>query len=217
MHCLSVEFVPRRELKRQDRELLAALGHPQGRGLASPIFRVIRPGFHPWFVNAEEARILAECIRSVVVVCAAIANQKDANFWDSDDTYPVVTRADIAEPRYIIDLFKPVLPAQPFVASVNLPEELLRPLRRRDYAVRGAMELEYVFSGTAPMSARPALRLLWRSMQTQALFMRRRRPTQACRLPRRWPASFSKQFRATACFPVKFVCAVRNTPRVLGR
>ena len=149
MHCLSVEFVPRRELKRQDRELLAALGHPQGRGLALPIFRVIRPGFHPWFVNAEEARILAECIRSVVVVCAAIANQKDANFWDSDDTYPVVTRADIAEPRYIIDLFKPVLPAQPFVASVNLPEELLRPLRRRDYAVRGAMELEYVFSGTA--------------------------------------------------------------------
>jgi len=36
MHCLSVEFVPRKELKRQDRELLAALGHPQGRGLASP-------------------------------------------------------------------------------------------------------------------------------------------------------------------------------------
>ena len=54
-HCLSVEFVPRKELKRQDRDLLAALSHQPGRGLASPVFRVIRPGFHPWFVNAEEA------------------------------------------------------------------------------------------------------------------------------------------------------------------
>jgi hypothetical protein len=60
-----------------------------------------------------------------------------------------VTRADVAEPRYNIDLIKPVLPAQPSVAPLNLPEELLLPLRGRDYAVRGAMELEYVFSGAA--------------------------------------------------------------------
>jgi len=149
MHCLCVEFISRKELKRQDRELLAALGHPQGRGLASPAFRVIRPGFHPWFVNAEEARTLAECIRSVVVICAAIANQKDVNFWDRADTYPIVTRADGTEPRYNIDLIKPVLPAQPPIAPVNLPEGLLHPLRGQDYAVRGAMELEYVFSGAA--------------------------------------------------------------------
>jgi hypothetical protein len=110
---------------------------------------VIRPGFHPWFVNAEEARTLAECIRSVVVICAAIANQKDVNFWDRADTYPIVARADGTEPRYNIDLIKPVLPAQPPVAPLNLPEVLLRPLRGRDYAVRGAMELEYVFSGAA--------------------------------------------------------------------
>ena len=60
MHCVYVEFVPRAEMERQDRELLAALSHPQGRGLASPIFRAIRPGFHPWFVTEEEARMLAE-------------------------------------------------------------------------------------------------------------------------------------------------------------
>jgi hypothetical protein len=63
MDCLYVEFVPRQELSRQDRELLAGLGHPQGRKIVAPIFRSIRPGFHPWFVNAEEARTLAECVR----------------------------------------------------------------------------------------------------------------------------------------------------------
>jgi hypothetical protein len=55
-HCVYVEFVPRAELQRQDRELLAKLGHPQGRGLASLIFRTMRPGFLPWFVTEEEAR-----------------------------------------------------------------------------------------------------------------------------------------------------------------
>jgi hypothetical protein len=110
---------------------------------------VIRPGFHPWFVNAEEARTLAECIRSVVVICSTIANQKAVNFWDRADTYPIVTRADGAEPRYNIDLIKPVLPAHPPIAPVNLPEDLFHPLRGKDYAVRGAMELEYVFSGAA--------------------------------------------------------------------
>jgi hypothetical protein len=147
MHYLSMELVSRNELKRQDSEMLAALGHPQSRGLVSPIFRVIRPGFHPWFVNAEEARTLAECIRSVVVICAAVGNQKHVRFWDRADTYPIVTRADVAEPRYNIDLIRPVLPAQSPIAPVNLPEELLRPLRGKDYAVRGAMELEYVFNG----------------------------------------------------------------------
>lgn len=146
MHCLSVEFVPRKELKRQDREVLAALGHPQSRGQFSPIFRVIRPGFHPWFVNAEEARTLAECIRSVVIVCAAIVNQKDMNFWDQNGVYPIVTRADAAEPRYKIERIRPALP---FLAQVQLSDDLLNPLRCQDYVVQGVMELEYIYTNSA--------------------------------------------------------------------
>jgi hypothetical protein len=80
----------------------------------------------------------------VVVICAA-ANQKNVHFWGRADTYPIVTRADVAEPRYNVDLIKPTLPAQPFVTQLNLPEELLCPLRGRNYAGRGAMELEYIF------------------------------------------------------------------------
>ncbi len=52
-HCAYVEFAPKAELLRQDRELLAALGHPQGRGLASPIFCTMRPSFLRWFVTEE--------------------------------------------------------------------------------------------------------------------------------------------------------------------
>lgn len=93
-HCVYVEFVKKAELLRQDKELLAALGHPQGKGLASPIFRTMRPGFLPWFVTADEARTLAECIRAVVVVCAAMASPEKTMFWESPDTFPMVTRKE---------------------------------------------------------------------------------------------------------------------------
>lgn len=149
MDCLYVELVPRQELKRQDRELLAVLGHPRGRNLVSPVFRAIRPGFHPWFVNAEEARTLAECIRAVVVICTAIAGKAEKNFWDGEGVYPLVTRAAGAEPHYNVDLVKPVLPPERPAEPVKIPEELLGRLRGRDYALRGAMELEYIFSGAA--------------------------------------------------------------------
>lgn len=149
MHSVYVEFVSRAELEPQDRKLLAALCHPQGRGLASPVFRTIRPGFHPWFVTADEARMLAECIRAVIVVCTAVASQKEVNFWREAETYPMVTRLESTEPRYQIDLIRSVLPPEPSsISPVCLEEETLRRLRDQDYGYRGTMELDYIFSGT---------------------------------------------------------------------
>jgi uncharacterized protein DUF6930 len=147
MRSLYVEFVPKAELEPQDRKLLAALGHPQARGCASPIFRAIRPGFHPWFVTADEARTLAECIRAVVVVCTAVASQKNANFWNEPETYPMVTWVEDSEPRYQINLVKSALPAEAPIPSVSLDEETLHRVRDQNYPVRGEMELDYIFSG----------------------------------------------------------------------
>jgi hypothetical protein len=130
-HCIYVEFVRKAELLRQDRELLAALGHPQGRGLASPIFRTMRPGFLPWFVTEEEARTLAECMRAVIVVCAAVSSQESAKFWELADTYPMVTRMEGAEPRYHVEMFHSTLPPEAPVAPVRLAEETLLAVRAR--------------------------------------------------------------------------------------
>lgn len=149
LHCVYVEFVRKAELTRQDRELLAALGHPQGRGLASPIFRTMRPGFLPWFVTAEEARTLSECIRDVILVCAAVASQKKVKFWDQADTYPMVSRIEGSEPGYKVEMVKSILPPEPPVTPVRLPEETLRALRNRDWAMQGAMELNMTYSGAA--------------------------------------------------------------------
>jgi hypothetical protein len=147
-HCVYVEFVPRAELLRQDRELLAALGHPQGRGLASPIFRTMRPGFLPWLVTEEEAHTLAECIRAVIVVCA-VASQESMKYWELADTYPMVTLTEGEEPQYHVEMFHSILPPEPPVTSARLPEERLLAVRGQDYGVRGVMELDITYSGAA--------------------------------------------------------------------
>ena len=148
-HCVYVEFVPRSELQRQDRELLVALGHPQGKGLASPIFRTLRPGFLPWFVTEDEARTLAECIRGVMVICAAVAGQESMKFWERADTYPMATRTEGTELRYHVEMFQSILPPEPPVAPARLAEETLLALHGQDYAVRGVMELDLTYSGAA--------------------------------------------------------------------
>ena len=148
-HCVYVEFVPKAELLRQDRELLAVLGHPQGMGLASPIFRTMRPGFLPWFVTEEEARTLSECIRAVIVVCAAVASQASVKFWELADIYPMVTRMEGPEPRYHVEMFHSILPPEAPAAPAGLAEETLLAVRAQDYAVRGVMELDIAYSGAA--------------------------------------------------------------------
>jgi hypothetical protein len=148
-HCVYVEFVPKAELLRQDRELLAELGHPQGRGLASPIFRTMRPGFLPWFVTAEEAQMLAECICAAIVICTAVSSQESVKFWELADTYPMVTRVEGLEPRYHVEMFHSILPPEVPVVPVRLAEETLLAVHAQDYAVRGVMELDITYSGAA--------------------------------------------------------------------
>jgi hypothetical protein len=143
-----VEFVPRKDLERQDRDLLAWLGHPQTRGMASPIFRAIRPGFFPWFVNAEEAQILAECIQATIVVSTAVVEHETADFWDGADRYPMVSRVEGQQRRYQIDVVEAKVPDEPPVVPVQFATDMLAQVRRKDYPVRGVMELDYIFSGT---------------------------------------------------------------------
>ena len=142
-----VEFVPRKELERQDRELLVWLGHPQGKGVRAPIFRSIRPGFHPWFVNAEEAQTLAECLRAVVVICSAVAGGKRAKFWDREEVYPMVSHVEGGENGYRIEQVKANVPGESPAVPALVDEQTMQKLRTQDYPIRGAMELDLVLTG----------------------------------------------------------------------
>jgi hypothetical protein len=85
----------------------------------------------------------------VILVCAAVASRKSTEFWELADTYPMVTREEGVEPRYHVEMFHSVLPAEPPATPVQLAEETLSALRKRDFAVRGVMELDVSYSGAS--------------------------------------------------------------------
>jgi hypothetical protein len=146
LRSVSVEFVPRSELEKQDRDLLTAVGYPKGRGQASPIFRAIRPRYLPWFVNATEAETLAECLRAVLAFCRGIEGKETPDFWEKEHTYPLVERAsEAAEHQYTVRLQKAPVPAELPMEAARLDEELLRQIKKLDLPVRGAIEVGHMY------------------------------------------------------------------------
>ena len=63
--CLKLEFVPKRELSKEDLAMLKAAGFkPAGKGCVWPQFRSAEPGWHPWHINQTEAgQLLADLPR----------------------------------------------------------------------------------------------------------------------------------------------------------
>jgi len=147
-HSVYMEFVLKEELDARDRKLLRALGHPSA-AKGAPVFRACRPGFFPWYVTEQEARLLEECLRAVIVTCHAVTQQPGETLWERPYTYPMVSRLDDQEgkPTYRIELVEATLPKEPPLPRMQLgPEELSR-LHKQDYAIRGVLELDHFSSG----------------------------------------------------------------------
>jgi hypothetical protein len=66
--CLMASFEDREMVEKEDREVMKQLGLKfRGRN-AWPLFRSYRPGYHPWFVTAEEARFLTLALQQTLEV-----------------------------------------------------------------------------------------------------------------------------------------------------
>jgi len=70
MDCLKVEFVPKRELWKEDLAVLnTAAFKPAGKGPVWPQFRSSEPGWHPWHINQDEAGQLLADLPRLTVFC----------------------------------------------------------------------------------------------------------------------------------------------------
>jgi hypothetical protein len=142
-NCVYVEFVPKKELDAPDRKLLAALDHPSGKGMAAPIFRALRPGYHPWYVTAEEAGLLAACLRAVIALCSKITRTAKTPYWRKAGAYPLFVPA---ESSWRIEMIEPVLTPEPPLPPAQIGPEETVSIRSRDYPIRGVVELDYFVS-----------------------------------------------------------------------
>jgi hypothetical protein len=78
MDCLKIEFVPKRELWKEDLALLrAATFQPAGKGHVWPQFRSAKPGWHPWHINQNEADQLLSDLPRLTAFCKMLAEHPD--------------------------------------------------------------------------------------------------------------------------------------------
>jgi len=72
--CLMVSFEDRRYLQKQDFQVINTLGL-KFRGRNSwPLFRSYQPGYHPWYLNSEEAKYLTMALRQAIDVSLRFKN-----------------------------------------------------------------------------------------------------------------------------------------------
>ena len=71
---LQAAFPDSRFLEKPDRELLKGAGLKSRGARSYPQFRSYRPGYHPWFVTREEARLLIHALSQTLDVARRVAD-----------------------------------------------------------------------------------------------------------------------------------------------
>ncbi|MGH9793198.1 MAG: DUF7309 domain-containing protein [Candidatus Acidiferrales bacterium] len=138
---VSVEFVRIAELTAADRQVFRGLDLALKRGALVPVFRAIRPGYHPWYVTEEEALALAECQRAVITICDLVAANSGASYWSSPDTYPVLSRVDGAgsQPEFRIEATQVKSSPAPPLECPAVDESRLQKIREGQYPRRAVV------------------------------------------------------------------------------
>jgi len=140
---VSVEFVKSSKLTPPDRELLRIFNYPAKRGGMTPMFRALRPGYHPWYATEPEGKLLALCMQAVIAFCRSKRVGDSNSYWDRADVYPLFVPTTESQNGYEIRMVS--APAPP-IAAPQLPEvneTLLAKVREKNYAVAGALEVDH--------------------------------------------------------------------------
>lgn len=148
-HTVYVDYVPMDALDKEDRKLLKALGHPRGAEVG-PEFRVIRPGYHPWFVTEEEAQTLFECVRTVAMIYMMVSKQPELKLWPGEDFHPVVSDMkvvkageELTEHRCRIQPTEIPMPPEKPPAFFMPDKKELQNLTKGDHRMGGVLELDH--------------------------------------------------------------------------
>jgi hypothetical protein len=86
---LQVSFEDRGELDNRDREVIKELGFKFRGRKEWPMFRSYRPGFLPWFLEAEEARSLAEALDQLLEVAPRFREDRSLLAPEDERSYLV--------------------------------------------------------------------------------------------------------------------------------
>jgi hypothetical protein len=147
--CLMASFEDRNQLRQRDLDLIKTLGLKfRGRN-QWPLFRSYRPGYEPWYLTAEEARFLTACLQQSLDVAPRFrANPRLLPQPSPRGSYLVRVPERRGEDWVWKDTLQRPAPVPPAAnAMPPLDEARLKRLRELP-ATRGALEMDYFYSGT---------------------------------------------------------------------
>ncbi len=137
---LSLSFGDREELTTRDRAVIRQLGlRFRGRG-AWPVFRSLRPGYQPWYLDREEVRFFTLALTQVNQVARRLSD--DPRLLNRGPRgYCLVRVLEDHEEHQWRDEWLPFPPPPPLPAAEPLPRGLLSRLRRAARPLGGVWEV----------------------------------------------------------------------------
>jgi len=150
-YSVFVHFVSPGELAPPDRELAKNMKHPLARGTEVPFFRTIRPGYHPWFVTENEARILAGGLEAILVASEALSKNPHADLWSEEDVYPLVQLYGEPGDHWEYNLKAVAAPIQtpriPKLADLDQPR--IQSILDRRFPSAGILEVDHFYDSAS--------------------------------------------------------------------
>ena len=126
---LQTSFEDRGELDNRDRKVIKELGFKFRGRKGWPMFRSYRPGFFPWFLEAEEARFLAEALNQLLEVAPRF--REDRSLLAPDDQSYLVRVAHQEGGVHIWeDQVMEVPPPEPVPIQIEMDPQALETLER---------------------------------------------------------------------------------------
>lgn len=122
---LQASFEDRGELDNRDRKVIKELGFKfQGRK-EWPMFRSYRPGFFPWFLEAEEARSLAQALDQLLEVAPRFKEDRSLLVPEAEGSYLVRVAPQEGGTSVWEDTVMEVPPPEPVTIQIEMDPEVL--------------------------------------------------------------------------------------------
>ncbi len=137
-----VELVSGAELTPPDRGMLRSVGASPTTGGRAPIFRALRPGYHPWHPNEAEARLLRGCLGAVCWLVGHLEPNYKAAWWPGEERYPQVFPG-AREGDYEVKVVKPPPPAPALLELPNIDEKRVAAILKSGLPSKGVLELDH--------------------------------------------------------------------------
>ncbi len=139
---LQVSFEDRSFLERKDRQIIKRLGLSFKGRQAWPMFRSMRPGFLPWYLNGSEARFLAYALEQTLEINSRF--EKDDYLLDFDEGDDYLVRVPVKKGNSLVweDKIMEVPPPSPEPIPITVDRRDLDNLRN---VSKGSLTLEIDF------------------------------------------------------------------------